>query len=807
MKTPLHVLLVEDNPLDAELIVHELQRKGYDLTYTRVQTKDEFIENLVPSLDIILADYSLPQFSGADALILLKERYPDIPLIIITGVLGDEKAAEVMKLGAVDYLLKDRLARLSEAIKHALQRRDLKLKENEQESILRENEEKYRLIFENSMDALLLTKPDGDILAANPAACKMFGRSEEEIVNGGRDLIIDRDDPRLPRVLEERIRTGNYAGELTFLRNDGTKFPGDITTSLFTDRQGETRTSMIIRDISERKQAEKIILLKNRIFEIAYHASSLTKMLDDYIEEFKKISGCEAIGIRILDREGNIPYLSYCGFPKIFYENESHLNIHRDKCFCVYAITGSINHDMPFISRNGSFWSNNTSKLLAGISETEIGPTRNVCNQMGYESVALIPIRTPTGIIGLIQLNDTRENMVPLDLVQIMEEISLPLEETIRRMQTQESLQKSEEGYRNLFQTMVQGVIYQDNSGNIISANSAAEKILGLSMDQMQGRTSFDHRWRAIHEDGSLFPGENHPSTLALKTGNQVKGVVMGVYNPDENLVRWIMIDATPSFLPMEMEPDSVYTIFTDITELKHAEEDLRHFNEDLEKQVFERTRQLKASLQEKEMLLKEIHHRVKNNMQVISGLLLLQSQTATDEATRLMFKESQDRIRSIALVHEQLYRSDNLSQIEYGDYLRRMFGTLFESYKVDPRLVSVVIDVEEVMISIEKAVPCSLIVNELLSNSLKHAFPDGQKGEIRIGFTLGQGGEMYSLDYRDNGVGFPEEFDPKQTVTLGMSLLFGLTGQLKGTLTREEGEGVHLIISFPSKELRGSSL
>ncbi|MFH0968313.1 MAG: histidine kinase dimerization/phosphoacceptor domain -containing protein, partial [Methanobacteriota archaeon] len=134
----------------------------------------------------------------------------------------------------------------------------------------------------------------------------------------------------------------------------------------------------------------------------------------------------------------------------------------------------------------------------------------------------------------------------------------------------------------------------------------------------------------------------------------------------------------------------------------------------------------IERSLKEKEMLLKEIHHRVKNNMQVISGLLLLQSQNTTDETTRLLFKESQNRIRSISLVHEQLYRSDNFSQIEYGDYLRKMFSPLFESYKVDGRKVKMVIDVLPVMISIEKAVPCSLMVNELLSNSLKHAFPNG---------------------------------------------------------------------------------
>jgi two-component sensor histidine kinase/CheY-like chemotaxis protein len=212
---------------------------------------------------------------------------------------------------------------------------------------------------------------------------------------------------------------------------------------------------------------------------------------------------------------------------------------------------------------------------------------------------------------------------------------------------------------------------------------------------------------------------------------------------------------------------------------------------------------QVAQSLKEKEMLLKEIHHRVKNNMQVISALLLLQSQSVKDEKTRLLFKESQNRIRSISFVHEQLYRSDNLNEIEYGDYLRKMFLPLFESFNADPGRISMVIDAQNAMITIEKAVPCSLIVNELLSNSLKHAFPDNKKGEIRIGFMRDAATGNYILDYRDNGIGIPAGMDPGKTGTLGMELIYGLTQQLSGSVTLDRGNGVHFIITFPSRDLK----
>jgi two-component sensor histidine kinase/CheY-like chemotaxis protein len=215
---------------------------------------------------------------------------------------------------------------------------------------------------------------------------------------------------------------------------------------------------------------------------------------------------------------------------------------------------------------------------------------------------------------------------------------------------------------------------------------------------------------------------------------------------------------------------------------------------------------QITRQLKEKEMLIKEIHHRVKNNLQIISALFLLQSEAVKDEATKAVFNECQNRIRSISLVHEQLYRSNDLNQIEYGDYLQKMFLFLFESYGTDPEWISMEIDVQDVMITIEKAVPCSLIVNELLSNSLKYAFPKeqfprGKHPEMRIRFFQDTDPDAYVLEYRDNGVGLPPGMDPRQTGTLGMQLIYGLTEQLAGTVSLESNEGIHYTIIFPAKE------
>jgi PAS domain S-box-containing protein len=150
------------------------------------------------------------------------------------------------------------------------------------------------------------------------------------------------------------------------------------------------------------------------------------------------------------------------------------------------------------------------------------------------------------------------------------------LKYAIERKRAEEELRKSEEKHRLLFETMAQGVVYQDADGKIISANQAAERILGLTLDQMQGRTSLDPRWKSIHEDGSVFPGETHPSMAALKTGQKLLNVIMGVFNPKENSHHWINVNAVPLFRPGENKPYQAYTTFEDITERKQAEAALR---------------------------------------------------------------------------------------------------------------------------------------------------------------------------------------------------------------------------------------
>lgn len=206
---------------------------------------------------------------------------------------------------------------------------------------------------------------------------------------------------------------------------------------------------------------------------------------------------------------------------------------------------------------------------------------------------------------------------------------------------------------------------------------------------------------------------------------------------------------------------------------------------------------QLSASLQEKEVLLKEIHHRVKNNLQIISSLLNLQSDAIADPLLLAQFQDSQDRIRSIALVHETLYQSQDLARLDMAPYIHTLSTQLFQSYSVDPQRIALRIQVDQLLLDIDRAIPCGLILNELLTNAFKYAFPQSQAGGVHVELS-GVAAQQAVLVVRDTGVGFPEGLDFRHTETLGLQLVCMLTEQLHGTIVLERVGGTTVTLTFP---------
>jgi two-component sensor histidine kinase/sensor domain CHASE-containing protein len=201
-----------------------------------------------------------------------------------------------------------------------------------------------------------------------------------------------------------------------------------------------------------------------------------------------------------------------------------------------------------------------------------------------------------------------------------------------------------------------------------------------------------------------------------------------------------------------------------------------------------------------KQLLLKEIYHRVKNNLQIVISLLNLQSQKTKDKNVIEIFKDSQNRIRSMALIHERLYKSKNLGGINLKEYIQDLSSNLLRSYGVNLGSVNLKLDIDDIILNLDTATPCGLIVTELVSNSLKHAFPKGQKGELLIRF-ISDNNDTFILIVRDNGIGFPENIDFRKTNTLGMQLVTSLVNQLKGTIELDRSNGTEFKITFKEKQ------
>ena len=235
-------------------------------------------------------------------------------------------------------------------------------------------------------------------------------------------------------------------------------------------------------------------------------------------------------------------------------------------------------------------------------------------------------------------------------------------------------------------------------------------------------------------------------------------------------------------YVPLRTSADDRYHLwqYTDITDRKRVEG------------------QIKASLTEKEVLLKEIHHRVKNNLQIISSLLSLQARQMGNGKPLQMFQDSQTRLKAMALIHERLYQSPDLAQIDFANYVRGLAEYLLGTYQIDGHRIHLDMQVEPVLMTVDMAIPCALAINELVSNSLKYAFPDRSEGEIGIALTSAED-NCLRLVVRDNGVGLAPDLDLNNSKSLGLKLVRSLTDQLSGTLTHtSNGEGTRFEILFP---------
>jgi PAS domain S-box-containing protein len=415
--------------------------------------------------------------------------------------------------------------------------------------------------------------------------------------------------------------------------------------------------------------------------------------------------------------------------------------------------------------------------------------------------VSMVPVPDGAVLLTLVDITARKEADAELQRYQEhltemvdqrtreLEQVNIHLRNEIsERQRAEQALREREEHLRAIFEAALRvAYIITDLGGEdttILDFSPGAEHTFGYRKDEVVGRPI-----TLIH-----LP-EDIPRLAEFQQKMQRRGVE---YSGELMMVRKSG-ERFPVLFSMYPLPaaDGIVTravcVAIDITKRKQAEE------------------QIRASLEEKERLLQEIHHRVKNNMQVISAFLSLQARKIKDPAVRQMFTDSEHRIRTMALIHENLYQSKSFGRIRMQEYLGRLTDFLLRSYEGVAARVTLTLEATDVCLDIDTAIPCGLIVNELVSNALKYAFPEGRKGSIRISFARVEG-VGYEMVFSDDGIDLPDSVDFGTTDTLGLSLVHGLvTTQLGGTIRIQREKGTTFIIRFPemkSKEVfsRGTS-
>ncbi len=438
---------------------------------------------------------------------------------------------------------------------------------------------------------------------------------------------------------------------------------------------------------------------------------------------------------------------------------------------------------------------NPAHERLTGLKTTEI---------IGRTAKESIPGLEDTWIENYGQVDRTGESMEIEDYVIGLDRwyrvfayrpkpgfVAVTFDDITERKWTEDALRESEAKSRSIIEHSRDGIMLTDERGAVVEWNQGQERISGQKQSEVIGQFLWDVQFQVIPEERKnreRYEWIKDSINAFLKTGqapwlNVPQEVSIQLYDGTQRIIQQVAFS---------IETDAGFRMGSttrDITERVRTEAIRRRAEE-----------QIKASLEEKTVMLKEIHHRVKNNMQVISSLLNMQANQIEDERLQELFRESQNRIRAMSLVHEKLYQAPDLALIDFDNYLRSLTATIFRSLHKSG--IELVVKAKDIYLDVNTAIPCGLIVNELVSNALKYAFPNDRPGRIHVTCSQTAAG-TFVLTVQDDGIGFPTEIDFGKTESLGLQLVNISTRQLQGNIELERGQGTAFTITFPEKGVK----
>ncbi len=612
----------------------------------------------------------------------------------------------------------------------------------------------FHFAMDKAPEAVFWIDKKGKFVYVNEKACESLGYSQAELL---KMEVYDIDENYKRK--EWRARWANLKEKETVTveslhRTKGGKvFPVELKVNHITHK-GKEYICAFVQDIFERKIGEKIQNAVYKISNAANSAENLQELFHAIHEVITELMPAkDNFYIALHDEKKGM--LSFPYFVDEFEEPPGPEKL--GKGLTEYVLrTGK-----PLLASPEVF-----AELVKQGEVVSIGPPS--VDWLG------VPLKDKGKIIGVLVVQSYTEGLRYSEeekavLTFISEQVAL---EIIHR-QTDEALKENEELFRSVVENSHNGIFIVDDQYRFAYMNDQCTRIFGYTQNDLIGK---DFR--------TFLDGESKRLVAKRYLQRQEGKIIPSIY--EFNLVR------------KDGQKRRVEISSTVIRDSKKRMKTVAHLRDITERKIFED--RIKSSLHEKEVLLREIHHRVKNNLQIISSLLNLQSGHIKDKKLLGIFQESRRRVKSMAIVHEKLYRSENLSKVDFSKYLKSLTRSLFQMYGVNPGMVRLKIDVKDVFFDINTAVPCGLLVSELVSNSLKHAFPKGRKGELSIEMSPYEG-DRIKLIVKDTGVGLQKDLDFKNTESFGLQLVDMLTQQLQGEMEVKSEGGTTFIMLF--KKLR----
>ncbi len=837
IKSKYNVLILDDNEPDSELLKTYLERahenfQNIFLVHEKASFRDALKKDCY---DLIIADYQLDGYTAMEAIAIRDDIAPQVPLVIVSGMVGDEKAVNLIRQGASDFLLKDnadkRLAQIALRAIGEAKEKELRI---HAEKELEENLLRYRTLFESSLDGILIATPDkvGKIIDANKTLCNLLGYTPDEMRQLRRKDFFESEKDGLQNLIKEREygQKGIFKGELYLRKKDGEKVPVEVTSRIIEFKNGEERTYSVIRDISERKKFEyklkRQAQLNNSII------NSLPGLFFMISEDHKVVRVNDKFREILGYKDHEIAEMSPTDF--VFKKDKRLAAISIDQAFDRVSVEVEIRLEteqgrvIPFLL-SGVVNELEGKKYLLGTGidiEERLQIEKELEKEKEFINKAL------DSLPGLFYMLDDENNFIRVNQ-NLIDEFGYSFEE-IQNMKPLDffEVDRYEEVTNAIERAFIEGeadLVTQmvkrngDKPHYYLTgtrfANHGENYILGTGIDitekkELESLLEEAHRlarigawevnirndevhWspmtKKIHETETDYTPDLESAINYYEEGesrNRIEQVVDEAiqhgtpYDEELQIItekgnkRWVRTIGNADFKNGVCV--RLYGSFQDIHERKIIEE------------------QLKESLKDKEILLMEIHHRVKNNLALVSGILQLQSFQTEDEDLKYQLSNSQSRIKSISIIHELLYQTENFSQINLKSNIKKLIEHISETFgghtKINYHLI-----LQEILVDVNLAIPSALTVNEVLTNIYKHAFQDHEEGNVEISLT--EKDDKITLLISDDGVGLPENFDHEGCNSLGLKLIQTLKIQLNAEISFQTVGGKTVFeLSFKKK-------